>query len=182
MTERDGRFNFTGLAPGVYLLDVLDTIYQWPQVKVNIPAEAADNVRALEYVWHGAPKSVAAYPLRIEALGKISYDKPEKKFSPMSLMRNPMAMMMCFTLFIVIVFPKMLANMDPEEMKKMQSEMQMSDPQDMINKFLGKKVRSRPPRRRRRGRRLPSRLGARPPHPVPPTHAPPSQPSDEEED
>ena len=34
---------------------------------------------------------------------------------------NPMAMMMGVTLLIMVVMPKMMANMDPEQLKEMQS-------------------------------------------------------------
>ena len=39
------------------------------------------------------------------------------------MLMNPMVLMMGVTLLIMVVFPKMMANMDPEQLKEMQ-EMQ----------------------------------------------------------
>ena len=58
------------------------------------------------------------------------------------MLMNPMVIMMGVTLVIMVVFPKMMANMDPEqleEMKQMQSSMggswkDMLDPEKLKEK------------------------------------------------
>mmetsp|Transcript_37525 Transcript_37525/g.65937 ORF Transcript_37525/g.65937 Transcript_37525/m.65937 type:complete len:102 (-) Transcript_37525:24-329(-) len=49
----------------------------------------------------------------------VFFEKREG-FQWSSLLMNPMAIMMGVTLLIMVVFPKMMANMDPEQLKEMQ--------------------------------------------------------------
>ena len=61
-TRPDGSFRFTDVAPGVYLLDVLSTEYLFSQFKLNLPEDDGE-IRVLEYMYPGANKRAAAYPV-----------------------------------------------------------------------------------------------------------------------
>mmetsp|Transcript_28313 Transcript_28313/g.58065 ORF Transcript_28313/g.58065 Transcript_28313/m.58065 type:complete len:219 (-) Transcript_28313:99-755(-) len=132
----DGGFTFHDVKPGVYLLDVLSDEAMFSQVKINLPTEPEGKVRCLEYRYPGAPKQPTSYPLNLVAHTKIRYFEPKPTLSIASFMKNPMAYMMLFTLFVVIVFPKMMNSMDPEQMKEMQEQMQGNDPSALFSQLL----------------------------------------------
>ena len=44
-------------------------------------------------------------------------------FSVMSLVKSPMGMMIGFMVFAMVLMPKLMENIDPEEMKRAQEEM-----------------------------------------------------------
>ena len=58
-------------------------------------------------VLHGWPDC----SIKLCASYTLLHLQPRERFNPMSLLGNPMVLMMCFTGFIVVVFPKLIANM-----------------------------------------------------------------------
>jgi hypothetical protein len=81
-----------------------------------------------------------AYPLSIAPLQTLSYFQAREGFNLMSLLKQPMALMMLFTVAMVVIMPRMMNNMDDkekEEMLKMQSSMSLTG----IMKNMEKKVK-----------------------------------------
>merc|ERR1711998_474216 len=54
-------------------------------------------------------------------VAKPTFFEKREGFQWSAMLMNPMVLMMGFTLLIMVVFPKMMANMDPEQLKEMQS-------------------------------------------------------------
>ena len=97
----------------------------------------------------GAPKQQMKMPLILNAHVRTKYfevgvrlprgsaltcspqEKP--KYSMGSFLSNPMSFMMIMTLGIIVVFPQMIKNMDPEAMKEMQEQMNQNDPNKMLS-------------------------------------------------
>ena len=53
---------------------------------------------------------------------------------------NPMALMMLFSIAVVVGMPMMMKNMDPEELKAMQERSALNpseDPAALMKKFMG---------------------------------------------
>jgi len=62
------------------------------------------------------------YPLRIEPEGINQYFMIREGFSIMSLLKNPMLIMMGVTLAFTFLIPKMMASIDPEALAEMQGK------------------------------------------------------------
>ena len=135
----DGSFVVDGVAAGTYNLDVLSAAYSFARYKVNVRAGGA-RVQALEYPYPGAQKQSAPYPLVVRPVGRLAYFVPRQTYGLSQVLKNPMMLMMGFTMLMVFVMPRMMKNMDPEEMEKMQEQMGSSnDPNELWNELWGKK-------------------------------------------
>ncbi|KAF9585968.1 hypothetical protein BGW38_010736 [Lunasporangiospora selenospora] len=66
-------------------------------------------------------------PLVLSPRGQSSYFVPREGFKLSHLLANPMMLMMGFSVLMLFIMPKLMANMDPEAMQEMQ-EMQGSTP------------------------------------------------------
>ena len=136
-TRPDGSFRFSDVAPGVYLLDVLSTEYLFSQFKLNLPEDDSE-IRVLEYMYPGANKRAAAYPVDLRPHVKLEYFDKRQQPGLHTLFRNPMLLMMGFTMLMVFFMPKLMDSLDPEERKRMEEQMSnSSDPQKMIKGLFG---------------------------------------------
>jgi hypothetical protein len=117
------------IPPGSYLLEVYDTQRVWPTVRVDVSAKTQGKLRAL--MTHN--RLPLPLPLPLEPLvAKPSFFEKREGFKISSILMNPMAIMMGVTLLIMVVMPKMMANMDPEQLKEMQ-QMQSGGLADLLN-------------------------------------------------
>ena len=113
----DGSFKLHAVPPGTYLLEVLDTQSVWPTVRVDVSAAAPGKARAL--LTHS--RQPLPFPLPLEPLvAKPTFFEKREGFQWSAMLMNPMVLMMGVTVLIMFVFPKMMANMDPEQLKEMQ--------------------------------------------------------------
>lgn len=106
------------------------------KIKVNADDKI---VNVVEYKYPGAKKAPADYPLNLKALYPIRYYQERPPFSIIGLITgNPMILMMLFMLVIMLIYPKLLQGIDPEEMKQMQEEMNITgDPYSDLKKMVG---------------------------------------------
>ena len=73
------------------------------------------------------------FPLPLEPLiAKPTFFEKREGFNWAGMFMNPMVLMMGVTLLIMVVFPKMMQNMDPEQLKEMQ-EMQKGGLASLLN-------------------------------------------------
>jgi hypothetical protein len=147
--------------PGKYLLEVLSTTHMYSQVKLDVSTSAKypGVIRALEYKYPGAPKQQMKLPLMMNAHVQTRYFevKPDT-MSIGSFLSNPMSFMMIMTLGIIVVFPQMIKNMDPEAMKEMQEQMANSQVRECVQQEGVSSVREcRERERERAGARVESR-------------------------
>lgn len=149
LSRSDGRFTFLNIPPGRYVLDIISTTYMFSQYKIDI-SEATEEavvagkntdeiIRVLEYRYPGAEKTVANYPLWIQPHLKLSYFLKREKFNFVRMIfQNPSMLMMGVMALMAFALPKMMANMDPEERKKMQDDMKgANNPNEMMKGFFG---------------------------------------------
>ena len=134
----DGSFVVDDVAPGTYNLDVLSSKFAFSRFKVNVRGGAA-RVQALEYAYPGAQKVPVAHPLTIQPHGRLTYFVARQTYGLAQVLKNPMILMMGFTMLMVFVMPRMMKGMDPEEMEKMQEQMGSNDPNELWNELWGKK-------------------------------------------
>ena len=136
---------------GIYAVDVLSTHAFFSTMKVKVLVEnnnIDDAIHVAEYKYPGSKKLTASYPLVMEAIvsptgvaierlpGKnvptqkrvlastnSMFFQPKQQFSIIKYaMANPMMLMMGVMMIVVVGMPKLLAGLDPEELKKMQAE------------------------------------------------------------
>ena len=98
------------MVPGTYLLEVLDTQSVWPTVRLEV--SATGKARAL--LTHS--RQPLPFPLPLEPLvATPTFFEKREGFNWAGMLMNPMVLMMGVTVLIMVVFPKMMQNMDPEQ-------------------------------------------------------------------
>jgi hypothetical protein len=134
----DGTFSFYGVAPGIHLLDVHSHVHHFSQVKIQLLEDQMDSPTCIEYYYPGATKASITHPLVMKARARYEYFEPKGSFNPMSLLKNPMMLMMIVSFGMMFLMPKMMENLEPEERERMQKQMEMQkDPAKMFSSLLG---------------------------------------------
>lgn len=129
---------------GIYLLDVLSVDLVFSQFKLKVNADTA-TVNVVEYKYQGASRAQASYPLVLSPHAKLNYFQKKEGFNLYrAVMGNPMMIMMVVMGGVVMLFPKLMAGMDKEEMAKMMEEQKKAgldsqDPMKMFQNMLGGK-------------------------------------------
>lgn len=161
MTTISGEFAFYEVPTGVYTLNVNDIEYTFSQLKIKVSFEdgnasgdeaiggsVGDNtgitepkITVIEYKYPGAQKLAGSYPLVLTALVKNNYLPVKEGLNIFKMIfGNPMALMMLFSIAVVVGMPMMMKNMDPEELKAMQERSALNpseDPAALMKKFMG---------------------------------------------
>eukprot|EP01113_Clastostelium_recurvatum_P025362 TRINITY_DN3050_c0_g1_i1.p1 TRINITY_DN3050_c0_g1~~TRINITY_DN3050_c0_g1_i1.p1 ORF type:complete len:206 (-),score=36.51 TRINITY_DN3050_c0_g1_i1:6-623(-) len=115
----DGVFKVRGLASGDgYILEVRATKYVFDTVKIDISSQE-DKLRAMKLT--NITEVRINYPLELSPLGTITPFKPRQPYDFTSILRNPMILMVGFTMLMTFALPKIMANLDPEAIKEMQA-------------------------------------------------------------
>jgi hypothetical protein len=157
-SRKDGSFIIYNVPPGIHQLDVLSKAYHFGQVKIQLLEESMDAPNCLEYAYPGAPKKTIKYPLVIYANGTYQFFEVKKGFSVFSLLKNPMVLMMLFSVGMMYFMPKMMEGLDPEEKARMKKQMEaQNDPTKMFSQMFGgggEEEEAGASRKERRERRL----------------------------
>jgi hypothetical protein len=109
--------------------------------------------KCIEYAYPGANKQPISHPLVLTAHATYEYFEPRPGFSVLSLLRNPMLLMMLFSVGLMYVLPKMMENLEPEEQERMRAQMEMQkDPTKMLSQLfgMGEEKPTKPARRNKR--------------------------------
>ena len=150
-------FSFPNVPPGVHVLDVHSQHFHFSQVKIqilddisnvnvdvnvdvnpNANTNAGQEPKCIEYFYPGAAKRPIAYPLTLYANAEYQYFTPRPTFSPFNLLRNPMILMMIFSVGMMFVMPQMMGNLDPEQKEQMKKQMEsQQDPTKMLSQLWG---------------------------------------------
>ncbi|KAL7166062.1 hypothetical protein ACSBR2_036851 [Camellia fascicularis] len=111
----DGYFSFRNVPTGTHLIEVAANGYFFSPVRVDVSARNPGKVQAALTENRRGLTELVLEPLREE-----QYYEIREPFSIMSLVKSPMGLMMGFMLIMVFLMPKLVENMDPEEMKRAQ--------------------------------------------------------------
>ncbi len=137
-SRKDGSFIIYNVGPGIHQLDIDSKEYHFGQIKVQLLKESMDSPKCLEYAYPGAAKRPVKYPLVLNPKGTYQYFQSKKGFSILSMLKNPMVLMMLFSVGMMVVMPKMMEGLDPEEKAKMREQMQnQKDPTQMLSQMWG---------------------------------------------
>ncbi|KAG7337292.1 DUF2012 domain containing protein [Nitzschia inconspicua] len=137
-SRKDGSFIIYDVPPGVHQLDIDSKAYHFGQIKIQLLEESMDSPKCLEYAYPGAPKRVVKYPLVIYAKGTYEYFETKKGVSIFGMLKNPMVLMMLFSVGMMVIMPKLMEGMDPEEKARMKQQMEaQKDPTQMFSQMFG---------------------------------------------
>eukprot|EP01116_Phalansterium_solitarium_P000023 TRINITY_DN10015_c0_g1_i1.p3 TRINITY_DN10015_c0_g1~~TRINITY_DN10015_c0_g1_i1.p3 ORF type:complete len:210 (-),score=57.03 TRINITY_DN10015_c0_g1_i1:1477-2106(-) len=116
--RKDGSFVFHDIPAGNFLLQVVSSDHVYDNVRIEITSVNNGQIKAVNV----HDDAVLAYPLRLEPKAPISYFAVREGFDLVGILfKNPMILMLAFTLLITFVFPKIAANIDPEELRQLQN-------------------------------------------------------------
>ncbi|KAH9799005.1 EamA domain-containing protein [Citrus sinensis] len=128
----DGYFSFQNMSAGTHLIEVAAIGYFFSPVRVDVSARHPGKVQAaLTETRRGLNELV------LEQLREEQYYEIREPFSIMSLVKSPMGLMMGFMLVVVFLMPKLMENMDPEEMRRAQEEMRSQGVPSLANLIPG---------------------------------------------
>ncbi|KAL5223654.1 hypothetical protein ABZP36_010293 [Zizania latifolia] len=117
----DGYFAFHNVPAGTHLIEVSSMGYLFSPVRVDISARNPGHIQAALTETRRVLNELVLEPLREE-----QYYEIREPFSIMSLLKSPMGLMLGFMVIMVFVMPKMMENIDPEEIKQAQEQMRNS--------------------------------------------------------
>ncbi len=136
-SRADGSFVLYNVPPGIHQLDVFSSVYHFPQLKIQLLEDESADPKCLEYLYPGAKKQIAKYPLVLTAMAKYEYFEPRRGFSIFSLLKNPMFLMMGVSVILMFWMPKMMESLDPEEREQMKKQMELQkDPSKMLGQLF----------------------------------------------
>mmetsp|Transcript_24798 Transcript_24798/g.59819 ORF Transcript_24798/g.59819 Transcript_24798/m.59819 type:complete len:255 (-) Transcript_24798:410-1174(-) len=136
-TQVDGSFVFHRVPPGVHLLDVQSREHHFSQVKIQLLDDSMDSPKCIEYAYPGAPKQAIPHPLELVAHASYEYYEPRQGFSLASIFKNPMMLMMLVSVGGMVLMPKMMEGLDPDQKEQMQKQMAMQqDPSKMLTQMF----------------------------------------------
>ncbi|GJP37781.1 hypothetical protein CLOM_g22193 [Closterium sp. NIES-68] len=118
----NGYFSIN-LSPGTHTLQVTAPGAFFLPVMLQISAKHAGNFRAVVIREQG-PASLSIDPLIISPFAAEEYFEKREPFTIWTLLKNPMGIMICLMLVVMVILPRLADSIDPEEMKQMQEQMQ----------------------------------------------------------
>ncbi|KAG0260438.1 hypothetical protein BG011_001909 [Mortierella polycephala] len=120
MITKDGKFLFPSVPEGTYLLEVQNPQYVYPSVRLIVTeGDTKAHVVSQGTDWSNNDYAMPL-PLTLTPRAASSYFIPREGFKLSYLFANPMMLMMGFSVLMLFLMPKMMANMDPEAMQEMQ--------------------------------------------------------------
>ncbi|EEF46930.1 ER membrane protein complex subunit 7 homolog [Ricinus communis] len=114
----DGYFSFHNVPAGTHLIEVAAIGYFFSPVRVDVSARFPGKVQAALTENRRGLNELVLEPMRDE-----QYYEIREPFSIMSVVKSPMGLMVGFMLVVMFLMPKLMENMDPEEMRRAQEEM-----------------------------------------------------------
>ena len=132
----DGSFTVE-VPEGVHVVDVISVTHHFAQMKLQVVDD--NDVKCLSYSFPGAPKQVVSHtPLVFTALATYEYFETKPSFSLLSILKNPMVLIMLVSVGMMVMMPKMMEGLEPEERERMKKQMEyQQDPTKLLSSFFG---------------------------------------------
>jgi hypothetical protein len=136
-SRSDGGFTFYNVPSGIHVVDVQSTVYHFSQIKCQLLE--GEQPKCLEYAYPGATKQpTTTWPVVLTAHATFDYFEKRAGFSIFGILKNPMVIMMVFSVGMMTLMPKMMENMEPEEKERVRQQMEMQkDPTKMLASLWG---------------------------------------------
>ncbi|CBJ29550.1 conserved unknown protein [Ectocarpus siliculosus] len=120
LTARDGSFAFRDVAAGVYLLEVLSPNFHFSAMKIKV--DDMTGIIAIEYKYPGAPRKEAIHPLLLTAHTKWNHFEKREGMKVGGMFKSPMTIIMVLSMAMMFFLPKMMANLDPEQLEEIKDQ------------------------------------------------------------
>ncbi|KAM7277492.1 hypothetical protein ACFE04_019358 [Oxalis oulophora] len=114
----DGYFSFYNVPAGTHLIEVAAIGYFFSPVRVDVSAKNRGNIQAALTENRRALTELVLEPLIAE-----QYYEIRQPFNIMSVVKSPMGLMVGFMVVVMFLMPKLMENIDPEEMRRTQEEL-----------------------------------------------------------
>ena len=122
---------------GVHQLDVQSATHHFGTVKVQLLADAASPPKCVEYAYPGAAKKAIEHPVVMTAYATLEYFEMRPAFSVFVILKNPMFLMMAFSVGMMFLMPKMMEGMTDEEKAQMREQMaSQQDPTKLLSNLM----------------------------------------------
>lgn len=138
-----GKFKFEDIPLGTHEVSVSDSYVQYSRVFVEITTSGgAKYYEVFPNPQNNAQTLQREIPeLVLKPLGYIDYFEKRQQMTLSQMFMNPMVMMMLMTFAMAVVLPKMMENLDPEELKEINNRMQeqqklTADPSKLLQGIL----------------------------------------------
>lgn len=128
----DGYFSFNNVPAGTHLIEVAAIGYFFSPVRVDVSARNPGKVQAALTENRRGLNELVLEPFKEE-----QYYEIREPFSIMSIVKSPMGLMVGFMVVVVFLMPKMVENMDTEEIKRAQEEMRNQGIPSLANLLPG---------------------------------------------
>ncbi|KAL3497333.1 hypothetical protein ACH5RR_040065 [Cinchona calisaya] len=130
--QPDGYFSFHNVRAGTHLIEVDAIGYFFSPVRVDVSARHPGKVQAALTENRRGLSELVLEPLREE-----HYYEIREPFSIMSVVKSPMGLMLGFMVIVMFLMPKLVENMDTEEMRRAQDEMRNQGVPSFANLLSG---------------------------------------------
>ncbi|KAG2491921.1 hypothetical protein HYH03_009656 [Edaphochlamys debaryana] len=117
--DSDGSFAFRDLPPGIHTLQPFHLKLVYPEFRLEISRKGTLTRASLSH----NRQMVLQAPLVLRPAMEAAYYEKRKPFDLWGFVKSPYGLMIMFSLFAIIVFPRM--KMDPEDYKEMQEAMRV---------------------------------------------------------
>ncbi|CAM0135778.1 unnamed protein product [Umbelopsis sp. WA50703] len=139
LIRKNGKFVFPDVPNGSYFLEIQSVNYIFPKLRVDINDDGVKGAYSvLGSEWDSTGYEVA-YPFVLKAKAETEYFMA-KGFNVMNMFKNPMLIMMGVSAVMLFAMPKMMANINPEDMEdfnKAQVDAQKMMSDVGLGQFLG---------------------------------------------
>jgi hypothetical protein len=136
-SRADGSFAIFNVPPGIHQLDIHNNNYHFGHVKIQLLENDMEAPKCLEYAYPGALKQVIAYPLVLRPHATYTYFEKRQGFTLFSILKNPMVLMMVFSLGLMFLMPKMMEGMGTWAVSFVQQQHGYSSVRLIIRVFVG---------------------------------------------
>ncbi|KAH9247027.1 hypothetical protein BASA81_015365 [Batrachochytrium salamandrivorans] len=135
LVRKDGTFVFRHVAPGVHEMSVVDPIRQFSRLIVVVDDNEVTKIVELSPnpTPNQPPMKRQLSSLVFRPILLLDYFEKRQQMTLASVFANPMMLMMAFTLGMGLLMPKMMENIDPEELKQAQDQIAGRKPKQVKN-------------------------------------------------
>ncbi|CAH8663640.1 unnamed protein product [Schistosoma guineensis] len=128
--KADGNFEVTNVPSGSYIVEVINPVYYFQGVRVDISSKGRIRARQLNAPQPNAVKELP-YPLRLSSSGRAVYFKAREQLRTLDLLFNPNVLYVLVPLLLVVILTKLVNTNDPTVQKEMQ-QMNILNPQQQL--------------------------------------------------
>jgi len=122
IVRHDGSFQVHNVPEGLHFLSVVAPGWHFESVRLEVSVKG-EKMRVRAFTNNEMVKRTPLpYPLKLAPSTKLNYFVEREKFNPMTYLKNPMVLMVGFTMIMAFVMPKMTENMDEGEKAKIRDQ------------------------------------------------------------